>query len=137
MFETHLHLPRRFTSHPPCLAVSFATNLFVGAVIEAYQTLSSEDASFLMTDAQKSWLELQKMASVASLKPHPRRPARLVSQRNTLKLYRSHTIRKMSTVLTTMRGQDGSGNACCWLPFIPSYTGYVVFCQYERAEKYV
>ncbi len=54
---------------------SFATNLFVGAVIETYQALSSEDASLLMTDAQRSWVELQKMASLASLKPLPRRPA--------------------------------------------------------------
>jgi len=49
--------------------------LFVGAVIETYQALSTEDASFLMTDAQRSWVELQKMASLASLKPVPRRPA--------------------------------------------------------------
>lgn len=53
---------------------SFAMNLFVGAVIEAYQTLANDDESLVMTDAQKAWIELQRMAVVADLTPVVNRP---------------------------------------------------------------
>lgn len=83
-----------FPFTPPALALgnhffcySFATNLFIGAVIEAYQALSSEDSSFLMTNAQRSWVELQKMASLVSLKAHARRPAGYVGGLRTVTAY--------------------------------------------------
>lgn len=52
---------------------SFAKTLFVGAVIKAYQTPTTDNA-FLMTDAQKSWVELQRIVCLAHPVPQKKRP---------------------------------------------------------------
>ncbi|CAM9213166.1 unnamed protein product, partial [Discosporangium mesarthrocarpum] len=52
----------------------FATNLFVGAVIENYQKLSSVEPHAFMTPAQRQWSATQSMIIRTRLKPRRRPP---------------------------------------------------------------